>query len=243
MNAVRAELRKASTLPAVWAGLAVTLFGSVAITMLNAGHATGSAFDTAFASMPLGTVGAVVIGVVAFSSEYTANNADAGGGRQITTTLSVTPRRTQLLLAKVITIVLLIVGSAVVTLPVTVGIAHLLIDSAGTPIGDALGRSLGGTLYWTLSGLLGFAVTVMIRNGVIPLIVLIMNSSLVSVSLLLSKLTPLAHYLPDLAGRRLFGGVRTVEGGLSAVPGGLVMTGWAVVFCIAAGVVFARRDA
>lgn len=240
MNALRAELRKASTLPAVWAGLAVTLFGSLGITLLNAGRATGSAFETAYASMPLGTVGAVVIGVVAFSSEYTANNADAGGGRQIITTLTVTAGRVRVLVAKVITIILLVVASAAVTLPVTIAAARVV---AGAPIDFGLTRSLGGTLYWVLSGLLGFAVTVIIRNGVIPLIVLIANSSVVSVSLLLSKLTPLAHYLPDLAGRRLFGGVRTVEGGLDAVPGGLVMTGWAVLFCIAAGFVFARRDA
>ncbi|MFC9692321.1 hypothetical protein ACFTSF_27490 [Kribbella sp. NPDC056951] len=242
MNALRAELRKASTLPAVRAGLAVTLFGSIAITALNAGHATGSAFDTAFASMPLGTVGAVVIGVVAFSSEYTANNADAGGGRQIITTLTVTPRRVQVLATKIVAIVLLIVASAVVTLPVTTGVAHLLVDTTA-PATNIVGRSAGGTLYWVLSGLLGFAITIILRNGVIPLIVLIVNSSLASVSLLLSKLTPLAHYLPDMAGRRLFGGVRTVEGGLDAVPGGLVMTAWAVLFCIAAGFVFIRRDA
>ncbi|MFB6718664.1 hypothetical protein ACFCV3_00800 [Kribbella sp. NPDC056345] len=240
MNALRAELRKASTLPAVWAGLAVTLFGSVAITVLNAGHATGSSFDTAYASMPFGTVGAVVIGVVAFSSEYTANNADAGGGRQITTTLTVTAGRVRVLVAKGVTIVLLVVASAVVTLPVAIAVARVV---TGSPVDFMLTRSLGGTLYWVLSALLGFAITVIIRNGVVPLIVLIVNSSLVSVSFLLSKLTPLAHYLPDLAGRRLFAGVRTVEGGLDAVPGGLVMTGWAVLFCIVAGFVFTRRDA
>ncbi|GAB3929439.1 hypothetical protein GCM10029976_029080 [Kribbella albertanoniae] len=244
MNALRAELRKALSLPAVWAGLAVTLFGSTAIAVLNSGRGK-TAFETALGGMPLGTVGAVVIGVVAFSHEYTANNADAGGGRQITTTLTVTPQRIRILLAKVMAIVLLVVGSAAVTLPVTIGITHLIVDTTGPGVsfGDAIARCLGGTLYWTLMALIAFAITVILRNGVIPLIVLIVNSSVVSVSFLLSKLTSLAFWLPDVAGLRLFSDVMTVEGALDAGPGGLVMTGWAVVFCVAAGFVFTRRDA
>ncbi|MFK4086453.1 hypothetical protein ACI2LF_20245 [Kribbella sp. NPDC020789] len=240
MNALRAELRKVSTLPAVWAGLALTLFGSIGITLLETSRDSASAFSTAIGSMPVGTIGAVVVGVVAFSSEYTANNADAGGGRQIITTLTVTAGRVRLLIAKITTIVLLVVASAVVTLPTTIGIAWAV---TGRPLGFELTPCVGGTVYWVLSGLLGFAITVMIRNGVVPLIVLIVNSSLVSVSYLLTKLTSLAFWLPDLAGRRLFGGVRTVDGGLDAVPGGLVMAGWAVLFCVAAGFVFTRRDA
>ncbi|MGW6275864.1 hypothetical protein [Kribbella sp. NPDC055071] len=93
-----------------------------------------------------------------------------------------------------------------------------------------------------MSGLIGLAVTVMIRNGLVPLIVMIVNSSVVSVSLLLSKLTPLALWLPDMAGRRLFGPSQ-IGGGLGAVPGGFVMAGWALAFCAAAAVVFAPRDA
>jgi ABC-2 type transport system permease protein len=234
MNAVKAELSKAIALPAVWAGLALTVLGCTALEVLTAsqGEATGTE------SLPLGTVGAVVIGVVAISSEYTANSADAGGGRQITTTLTTVPSRARVLLAKAITITLVIVLSAVLTMPISIGIAR----PSGSA-SEALTSCLGATLYWVFSGLLGFAVAVILRNGVVPLIVLIANSSLVSVSLLLTKITPLAHWLPDLAGRRLFGGVRTVDGGLDAVPGGFVMAGWAVLLCLLAGFVFARRDA
>jgi hypothetical protein len=222
MNAVKAELSKAIALPAVWAGLALTVLGCTALEVLTAGR--GEATGTE--SLPLGTVGAVVIGVVAISSEYTTNSADAGGGRQITTTLTTIPSRARVLLAKANTITLLIVLSAVLTMPISIGIAR--------PSGSAsevLTSCLGATLYWVFSGLLGFAVAVILRNGVVPLI------------LLLTKITPLAHWLPDLAGRRLFGGVRTVDGGLDAVPGGFVMAGWAVLLCLLAGFVFARRDA
>jgi hypothetical protein len=257
MRLLYAELRKAATLPAVWIGLAVALLGSIAVTVLNSlavGRAladgrTGavsftSPFDTAFAIMPLGTVGAVVIGVVVFSSEYTANNADAGGGRQVLTTLIATPQRLPVLCAKAGTMLLFVLGIAAVTMPITAGVAHVIIDRPETVgLGEAVLRCLGGTLYWELSGLMAFAITVLLRNGIIPLIVLILNSSVVSVSFLLTKLTALAFWLPDIAGRRLFGDVPTVDGGPGAVPGGIAMTLWALALCGVAGLVFARRDA
>jgi ABC-type transport system involved in multi-copper enzyme maturation permease subunit len=258
-NTFAAELRKAVTLPATWVALAVTLLGSVGVTVLNAvatrsaldsgereSRAFVSVFETAYAAAPLGTVGAVVIGVVVMSSEYTANRTDAGSGRQITATLAASPHRTRVLVAKALTVVLLVVVAAAATIPAGVGIARLIIGggSPGTvALDDALLRTLGATLYWTLTGLIALAITVLARSGIIPLVVLIANSSLVSVSLLLTSITPLAHWLPDMAGRRLFGGLSTVEGGLDAGPGALVMAAWAVALLAVAGVVFSRRDA
>jgi ABC-type transport system involved in multi-copper enzyme maturation permease subunit len=258
-NTFTAELRKAVTLPASWVAGAVTLFGSAGVTVLNAVAARGaldsgaqesgeffSAFDTAYAAVPLGTVGAVVLGVVAMSSEYAANTTDAGSGRQITATLAASPRRTGLLVAKALTVVLLVVLTAAVTIPACVGVARLVIG-AGPPetvgLDEALVRSLGAALYWTLTGLIALAITTLARSGIVPLVVLIANSSLVSFSLLLSNVTPLAHWLPDLAGRRLFVGMATVEGGLDAGPGALVMGAWTLVLLAVAGVVLSRRDA
>ncbi len=257
-RALTAELRKAATLPATWAAFAVTLVGSVGVTALNAlttraALASGesqewgffSAFGTAYAAAPLGTVGAVVIGVVVFGSEYTSNRTDAGGGRQITATLATIPRRWTLLGAKALVVVLLVAASAAVTIPASVGLAHLLLGPMpeSVALDAALGRSLGAALYWTLMGLIALAITVLARSGVIPLVVLIANSSVVSVPLLLTNLTPLAHWLPDMAGRRLFGGLSMVDGGLDAVPGALVMAGWALGLLLVAGAVLSRRDA
>lgn len=258
-NTFTAELRKAVSLPASWVAVAVTLLGSVGVTVLNAVAARtaldsgapesrgfSSAFETAYAAVPLGTVGAVVIGVVVMSSEYAANSTDAGGGRQITATLAAVPRRAGLLVAKALTVVLLVALIAAVTIPAAAGVARLVIG-AGPPetvgLADALVRSLGAALYWTLTGLIALAITTLARSGIIPLVVLITNSSLVSVSLLLTNLTPLAHWLPDLAGRRLFVGMPTVDGGLDAVPGALVMAAWTAALLGVAGVVFSRRDA
>lgn len=254
-----AELHKTVTLPAVWAGAGVALLGSTVITLLNAfgvraaleaGQlsrvAFTSPFEAAFAAMPIGVVGAVVVGVVAMSSEYTANSTDVGGGRQISATLTATPRRARVLVTKAIAVALSVGAVTAVTMPVTIGVARAVIGDAGAEtvtLGEAVTRCLGGTLYSTLMGLIAFAITVLTRSGIVPLIVLIVNSSLVSVSLLLTRLTPLAHWLPDLAGRRLFGGVSTVEGGLDAVAGGLVMSAWTLALLLVAGFVFARRDA
>ncbi len=257
-NTFRAEFRKTVTLPGTSVGIAVALLGSCAITLLNglqiraavdAGKpetaAYTSPFETAFAAMPIGTIAAIIVGVIAFSSEYAINSADTGGGRQITATLTATAHRASVLAAKAITVVLLIVVAAALTLPATIGIAHAVIGAAGTETvapHEAMTRCLGGTLYWILTGLMAFATAVLTRNGVIPLIVLIVNSSVVSVSLLLTKLTPLAHWLPDLAGRRLFGGLDTIEGGLDATPGALVMAGWTALLLASAVIAFHRRD-
>lgn len=258
-STLSAELRKAATLPAVWAGVAVTVLGSIALTLINASTtrnavesgrpqlvADTSPFEAAFAMMPLGTVGAVVIGVVLIGSEYTSNSAEAGGGRQITATLAAMPRRVNVLAAKALTLVLAVLGTAAVALPASVAIAHAIIGDAGidtVTLDDAVRRGLGGTLYWVLMGVIAFAITVMTRSAAIPLLVLVVNSSLVSIPLLLTNLTPLAHWLPDLAGRRLFDGPYTIDGGLDALPGAIVMGTWALLLLAIATVLFARRDA
>ena len=255
---VLAEIRKTVTLPAAWAGGAVMVVLSGALTAYNASSvrhalaagrpgdtAFGSAFETAFAAVPLGTAGAVVIGVIAIGSEYTANSTDAGGGRQVSATLAAVPQRIALLAAKAVTVMLVVAAAAAVTLLATVSTASVLVGPHATSsvTGElVLTRSLGAALYWVLTALIGFALTVLTRSGVVPLTVLIVNSSLVPFSLLLTYLTPLAHWLPDMAGRRLLG-TDTIAGGLGAVPGAFVMAGWTLLLLVVAAVAFQRRDA
>ncbi|GLW29292.1 ABC transporter permease [Actinoplanes regularis] len=240
---VSAEWRKTVTLPASWTGAAVALLGSLLITMLNAyavhadpgGRAFVAPLEIAFTAMPLGTVGATVIGVSVFSSEYTND-------RRITTSLAAVPGRVLTLAAKAIVVVLFIAVVAAVTMPLTIGAARLVIGET-VSVPAAVARCLGATLFWILSGLIALAITVFTRSGVVPLVVLIVNSSLVSFSLLLSKISSLGFWLPDMAGRRLFGGAQATEGGLGTVPGALVMAAWTVLLLAAATAVFNRRDA
>lgn len=146
------------TLPGGRAGIAVAMLGLIALTVLNAMTArralasgqpeliaSASPFETAFAAMPLGTVGAVVLGVIAIGSEYTPNSPDAGGGRTDRHHADRTQR-----------IGLLeregdhggaAGGIAAVTLPVSIEAARLLIGEfavEGVSVADAVVRCLGG---------------------------------------------------------------------------------------------------
>ncbi len=261
-NYFLAEVGKSATLPAGWAGMAVALLGSLAITVLNAfavRHAAvdgtpemvagTSAFEAGFAAMPIvGVVAAVVIGVTTIGSEYTADRAESGGARQITASLAAAPHRLSMFSAKALVVICFIVVAAAVAIPGNIALSQAIIGDVGTETvstADAVGRSLGTTLYWVLMGLLAFSITALARSGVVPLIVLIANGSVVSFSLLLTLVTPLAHWLPDMAGRQLFGfpSELVVEGGLAPVPGAIVMAGWTVVMLVVSGIVFHRRDA
>jgi hypothetical protein len=264
LRQVSAETRKALTLPAVFAGLAVAVLGSLAITLLNSfsvrnAVASGnpelvadtSPIETVFAAVPLGTVGAVVLGVVVISSEYTANSSDAGGGRQITATLTAAPSRLSVLTAKAAVVTVLSALTTAVVVPAGLVLARTVIgDAANESVGtdEFAARSLGVFAYWALTALLALGLTTLTRNGIIPLILLIVNSSLVSFSLLLSDVTRLARYLPDLAGTAMMLGPDPdlfVDPDLllDPLPGGLVMAAWTAGLLVVAAVVLHRRDA
>ncbi|GAB3811309.1 ABC transporter permease [Kribbella italica] len=256
-NLVIAELRKAVSLPATAVALAVAVIGPIALAVLNAfnvrdalasGRTDGvrytSAAEAALSAVPLGAAGAMVLGIVVISSEYTANSTDAGGGRQISTTLIATPRRWTALAAKAVVVVALVVLAVLVSLSISLVVASAIVGDAGEP-GTPVGRFVGAGLYCALAALMALAITVLARSGIVPLIVLITNGTVVSVSFLLWKVTPLARYLPDLAGTRLFADetFTAVDDALPPLTGGLVMTAWAVALLVVAGVVLTRRDA
>jgi ABC-2 type transport system permease protein len=259
LRVLGAEVRKTASLPAALVAVAVAGPALLGITLLNGFSVRNalqsgrpelvgytSAVEVAFSAAPLGAVAAVIFGVVAISSEYTATSSGAGGGRPITATLTAAPQRLVVLAAKAATVVLLVVATAAVTLPAALVLGHLVVSGPPTPedLPGIIGRSAGTALYWALTGLIALAVTVLTRSGVVPLVVLITNSSLVSVSLLLTALTPLARYLPDLAGIELFAvGPVAVDDPLDPLTGGLVMTAWAGGLLAVAAVVLHRRDA
>jgi ABC-2 type transport system permease protein len=257
INLVSAELRKALSLPATAVALVVAVVGPIALAVLNASHvrdalssgraegvAYTSAAEAALSAVPLGTAGAMVLGIVVISSEYTANSTDAGGGRQVSTTLIAAPRRWTVLVAKAVVVVALVVLAALVALSISLVVAGSIIGDASEP-GTPIGRFVGAGVYWALAALMALAITVLTRSGIVPLIVLITNGTVVSASFLLWKVTSLARYLPDLAGTRLFAGqtFAAVDDALPPVAGGLVMAAWAAVLLLVAGVVLNRRDA
>lgn len=248
VSLVHAELRKLLGLRTAWVGLVVGLVAAPALVFLNAGSTRraiadgtwGDPSDLGFQSLGIGLLGAMILGVVAVSSEYTSTGEDSPDGRQLTTTLTAVPRRHRLLAAKGAALTLVVAVQGAVTAVTTLALVQA-VHGAAVPAPEPV-RVAGAVLYWVLLGLLAYALTLIFRNGVVTLTVLILNSTVVSVSYLLTKVTPLAAYLPDIVGAHMFlrevGDVR-----IAPVTAGLVMTVWVAALLGLAAWLFDRRDA
>jgi ABC-2 type transport system permease protein len=224
---VRAELLKLAGLPSVWVAVALSLFVPPLVALLNS-RAAASAPDTGFLELTVGVLGPLVLGTVAAGSEYR--------GGQIATSLVCVPSRMRLLAAKTGAVVLSVAVTAAVSAVVTLAVAGVLDGGSGP-------RIAGVVVYWVLDALLAYGITLLTRSGVLPLTALIVNSTVVSVSFLLTKVTPLAAYLPDLAGAQMFIEPHDVVADLTPVTAGLVMVAWVAVLLSIAAYVFHRRDA
>lgn len=246
------ELRRTFALPSARVALLLGVLAPVVVLLLGtvsepgAGPTAGTLTALVATAVPAGTVGAVVLGVVSVSSEYGATGAAAGTGRQITATLLAVPRRGRVVASKALAVAALVVGTALVAVPACLLLAEATTGAppAPTSVPDMLGQVAGTAVHWTLMAALAQAITLLSRSGIVPLVVLVANSSVLSVSFLLSRATDAARFLPDLAGARLFGpGPLAVPDPLDALPGGLVMAAWALGLLLIAARVFARRPA
>jgi ABC-2 type transport system permease protein len=109
---------------------------------------------------------------------------------------------------------------------------------------DAIGWRMGGLVaYCACLALIALAIATFTRSGIVPLVVLLVNSSVVSVSFLLAKVFPPAKFLPDAAGTQLWAHNSSLANPLSPTAGGLVLAAWTVLALVAGAVVFSRRDA
>lgn len=242
MRAVSAELTKLGSLPATWLAMAAGLAVTAGVTVLSAGSEPSP--DVGFSSLALGVAGAIVLGVVAMNSEYAVEGEESAGGRQIITTLIATPSRLRVLGAKVLAVVLATVILATAAVLVAFGLlAALNPDAMPALDGDFFLRAGGVVVYWVLVALLAFGFTVIVRSGVVPMAVLVANFSAVPVTFLLTKVTPAANWLPDVAGMRMWS--RGIESSVEMAPltGGLIMATWVAALLAIAAVAFVRRDA
>ncbi len=243
----RAELRKLLSLRTAWVGLVLGVTAAPALVLVGAGgtrRAIEEGFladpsDAAFQPLGIGLLGALILGVVVMSSEYTSTGEDSPGARQLTATLAAMPRRGRLVAAKAAALSLLVTVQGVVTAGATLALTRIVLgDLVPSP---SPGRAAAAVLYWVLMGLLAYALTLIFRNGIVTLTVLIVNISVVSVSYLLTKVTPLAAYLPDIVGAHMFlnevGDVR-----IAPLTAGVVMTGWVVALLGLGAWLFDRRD-
>lgn len=249
MNPLRDELSKLITLPAIWvataAGLLVPTVVAV-ITSLSAkdaisrGLQAGASADLGFQELAFGVVGAVIIGVVSVSSEYIVEGEDSPG-RQITVSLTTVPSRLRFLLAKTTAVVITTMFLAAVAGTITLALVRLVLADGAPPL--EMSRFVGMIAYWVLTALLAYGITLITRNGVVPLALLILNTSVVTVTYLLTRITPLAGYLPDMAGIHMF--LREVNTGIDLHPimGAVVMTCWVVALLAVGAFTAHRRDA
>lgn len=126
----------------------------------------------------------------------------------------------------------------IVAIMTTVSATHLILGEYAPAF--EWSKLIGAVCYWTFTALLALGITLLTKNGIIPLAVLIINSSVVSFSVLLSKVTKLAFYLPDRAGAEMF--MFTSDRFHTPFTGGVVMFAWVAVIFIVAAIVFHRRD-
>lgn len=246
MRAFNAELSKLISLPGTWLALFIGAFAPAIIAALDsvaqkeeiiAGIST-RLLEVGYIGLALGVQGVIILGVLAVSSEYLTESSEAGGGQQITTSLTVVSSRLRFLLAKAGAVTVISTVLSVVAIVTTLSATHLVLGEYTPPFEGT--KLLGVVCYWIFTALLAFGITVITKNGTIPLAVLIINTSFVSFSFLLSKVTKLALYLPDRVGIEMF--MFTSDRFLTPFTGGLVMFVWVAVLFIAAVVVFQRRD-
>ena len=100
-----------------------------------------------------------------------------------------------------------------------------------------------GVFFLVTVTVIAAALAELVRGGALPLTLLVINSSAVSFSFLLSKVTPLARYAPDLALAHTFLTDTAIQDPLSPGAGMLVGAAWGVAAIILAVLLHARREA
>ncbi|GIF20061.1 hypothetical protein BJ973_002033 [Actinoplanes tereljensis] len=227
-DAIAAEIVKLRGLPAAVA----TMLGTVAAGGVLAAVVTASTegADILPVTIPFLQIGPILLGVLAVSTEYT--------GHQIRTTLIATPNRLVVLAAKSVAYL----AASMITSVAALGAA--LASARVTPAGHHPPTRIGwppagATAYLVLIGFLGFAVTVLARSLVPPLVAML--TLVLIASPLLAGFTEHSRWLPDRAGRLLY------QPGADAVlapgTGALTLLAWITAVAVLAIATFRTRDA
>ena len=209
-----AELVKLWGLPAVPA----TALGTVV-----AGAVLGAAGTQV---VPLLQVGPILLGILAAATEY--------AGRQIATTLIVTPNRLRLLAGK--TVAYLVTATATSGAALTAARLARTVRDAGPA---AAWPIAGAAVYLVLIGLLALGLAVLLRSLIAPLAGLL--ALVLIVSPVLAGWTGHARWLPDRAGQLLY--LPDADPLLTPVTGTVVLLTWIALAAGAAQRTFRARDA
>ena len=256
-GALRAEALKLYTLPGSWLAVFLAMVVPALLAWLDAfqvRHAveTGdlgplidtSTTDSGFASLILAQIGFVVLGVLATSSEYARNAQAVGRGRQLTTSMTAVPQGTMRMVAKLVVLLLSATVLAIASTASTLAISRWALGELATDLGGALwSRCAGVVMLLVVMTMVAAALAELLRGGALALTLLIVNSSAVTFTFLLSKITPLARYAPDLALTSSFMTDTDIPDPLEPATGMLVGAAWVVGAIVLTVLVHARREA
>lgn len=243
------EARKLATTRAVWVLALLAALGTWPMAWSNGASAAGLPVDSEllFSAVPIpvdyagfemagfGHVLVIALAALWAGSEY-------GAGGQIRTTLLATPRRTRVFMTKAALLAALVAAVGLVAMVGTLVITHAVGDTGIDPwrLTPAIwARIAGVALAWTLIALVTFAIGVLARSAIAPLILVVPLA--IGLGDFLAGLWEGARFLPTTAGAALYSDPETGPF-LGALEGGLVLGGWAAALLLLAGVVFARRD-
>lgn len=168
--------------------------------------------------------------------------SEYGAGKQIRTTLLATPQRLRVFLTKTLLLAVTVAAVAFVTMWGILAITHLAGKTGIDPwaLNPKIWLNLGGvTVAWTLTALIAYAIGVLARSAILPLILVI--PLVIGIGDFLAGLWSGAKYLPVAAGSALYSDPAS---GITLTPllGGATQAAWAAVLLAAAAVSFSRRD-
>lgn len=245
----RSEITKLVTARPMWILALVTILGTWPMAWSNS--ASSADLDPndprLFSAEPIpldyqgfemagfGYVLVVALAALWAGSEY-------GGGNQIRTTLLATPQRLRVFLVKTLLLTIAVAGIAFLTMWGTVVITHAAGGTGVDPwaLNPAIWANLGGVvLAWTLTALIAFAVGVLARTAIMPLILLV--PLVIGIGDFLAGFWDGAKFLPVAAGTALYSDPAT---GIHLDPlcGGIIQAVWAVALLTVAAITFVRRD-
>lgn len=234
-NTFAGEFLKLCGLPSALAAMVGTVAASIALAaaLATSAPATAGALHVMLLTVPFLQIGTILVGVLTVATEY--------AGSQIRTTLTATPNRPLLLAGKSLTY--LTAAAITSAAAVGAGLATAAIDLAArntTPAEDLNGWPIAGAIvYLTLIGLLGFALTILLRSLIPPLVTML--SLVLIASPLISGYTAHARWLPDKAGSGLY--LPAAESLLTAGSGALILLAWIAATGALAFAAFLARDA
>ncbi|MGZ6273851.1 MAG: ABC transporter permease [Candidatus Limnocylindrales bacterium] len=235
---INAEILKLRTVRWPWVLLAAQL-ALVAAGISGYAIASGSKpieIQTALAHVGLTSMLGLVLGIMAVAGEYRDHT--------ITDTFLATPRRSQVIVAKVVTFTTLGFLFAVLTALVAVAVTALWLSARGSSLDVSSGvvwRTLVGAVLWDA----GFTAIGVGMGACLPNLTGAITAGLVWIALVEGIVasivgSDLARWLPVAAGRALEN-VPTA-GLLAPWAGGLVLAAYAIGFAVLAVAVTVRRD-